>query len=137
MRHGTSGPQPTVAPSPDPRDGDAANDGPDYALCPLHSLETTARSFLPHPQHRSRPLRSRTFAAGLSPTLSSASGVQQCDLVAGGTIGISSKLRPSPLNAIIEKPEDSSYVINFIIARRRRKGAASNQKNKDSDRSKN
>jgi hypothetical protein len=46
-----------------------------HTPCPLHSIETTARPFLPHPRHRSRPLRSRTFAAGLSPTLSSASGV--------------------------------------------------------------
>ena len=75
MRQGTSGPQPAVAPSPDPRDEDAANDGRDYALCPLHLIETTARSFLPQPRHRNRPLRSRTLAVGLSPTLSRASGV--------------------------------------------------------------
>ena len=75
MRQGTSGPQPAVAPSPDPRDEDAANDGPDHASCPRHLIETTARAFLPQPRHRSRPLRSSSFAAGLSPTLSSASGV--------------------------------------------------------------
>jgi hypothetical protein len=37
-----------------------------------HLIETTARAFLPHPRHRSSALKSRTLAAGLSPTLSSA-----------------------------------------------------------------
>jgi hypothetical protein len=46
-----------------------------YAPGPRHLIETTARPFLPHPRHRSRSLRSRTFAAGLNPTLSRASGV--------------------------------------------------------------
>ena len=49
MRQGTSGPRPAVAPSPDPRDGDAANDGPDYALpsrrlSPTRSRATRANS---------------------------------------------------------------------------------------------
>jgi hypothetical protein len=46
MRQGTSGPQPAVAPSPDPKDGDAANDGPDHAPCPRHLIETTVRPSL-------------------------------------------------------------------------------------------
>ena len=40
-----------------------ARDCPDYALRPLHLIETTARPFLPQPRHRSRAFRSRTFAA--------------------------------------------------------------------------
>ena len=36
MRQGTSGPQPAAAPSPDLRDEDAANDGPDYANYRVH-----------------------------------------------------------------------------------------------------
>jgi hypothetical protein len=40
-----------------------------------HLIETTARSFLPRPRHLSRPSRSRTLAARLNPTLSSAAGV--------------------------------------------------------------
>ena len=48
---------------------------PDLAALPRHFTETTARPFLPHLRHRSRPLRSRTLAAALSPALSSASGV--------------------------------------------------------------
>jgi hypothetical protein len=43
--------------------------------CPRHLIETTARPFLPHPRHRSRPLRSRTFVARLNPSLCCASGV--------------------------------------------------------------
>jgi hypothetical protein len=44
------------------------------SLSGRHFTETT-RSFLPHPRHRSRPLRSRTLAEGLSPCCNSASGV--------------------------------------------------------------
>ena len=39
-----------------------------------HRLLSQAAPFLPHPLHRSRPLRSRTLAAGRSPPLSRASG---------------------------------------------------------------
>lgn len=42
---------------------------------PRHLLEITARPFLPQPRQRSRPLRSSTLAAGLSPARTSASGV--------------------------------------------------------------
>jgi len=45
------------------------------APCPRHLIETTARPFLPHPRHRSRSLRSSTFAAGLRPSPSRASSV--------------------------------------------------------------
>ena len=48
---------------------------PAHTPRPRHFTETTARSFLPHPRHRRRPLRSRTFAAGLRPPLNSASAV--------------------------------------------------------------
>jgi hypothetical protein len=48
---------------------------PAHTPRPRHFTETTARSFLPQPRHRNRPLRSRTSAEGLRPTLSNASGV--------------------------------------------------------------
>ena len=48
-----------------------------HAPCPCHLIETTACPFLPQPRHRSRPLRSRTFAAGLRPALNRASGVSR------------------------------------------------------------
>jgi hypothetical protein len=46
-----------------------------HACCRAHFIETTARPFLPHPRHRRRPLRSRTFVARLNPSLCCASGV--------------------------------------------------------------
>jgi hypothetical protein len=58
----------------------AANARPRYG-CPAHTprprhfIETTARPFLPQPRHRNRPLRSRTLAESLRPTVSNASGV--------------------------------------------------------------
>jgi hypothetical protein len=55
--------------------GEARTPSRAHAPCPRHSIETTARPFLPHPLHRSRPLRSRTLAAGLRPTFIRASGV--------------------------------------------------------------
>ena len=69
-------PQPGVAPSPALASG---LDGVPTSACsrtlPPHLIETTARPFLPHPRQRSRPLMSSTFAPGLSPLLSRASGV--------------------------------------------------------------
>jgi hypothetical protein len=50
---------------------------------PRHFTETTARPFRPHPRQRSRPLRSRILAAGLSPVLTRGLWRQQRDLVAG------------------------------------------------------
>ena len=46
-----------------------------HACCRAHFIETTACPFLPHPRHRSRPLRSRTFVARLNQSLCCASGV--------------------------------------------------------------
>jgi hypothetical protein len=37
-----------------------------HVRCTRHSIDTTARSFAPHPRHRNRPLRSSTFATRLS-----------------------------------------------------------------------
>jgi hypothetical protein len=45
------------------------------AICACRLIETAARSFLPQSHHRSRALRSRTFAPGLSPSFRRASGV--------------------------------------------------------------
>ena len=47
---------------------------PSRALCPPFD-RNHGSPFRPHPRHRKRPLRSSTFAARLSPTLNSASGV--------------------------------------------------------------
>src|SRR3984893_9041195 len=41
-----------------------------YPLRRSHFTDTTARPLAPHPQHRTRPLRSRTLALGLSPSRS-------------------------------------------------------------------
>ena len=45
-----------------------------YPLRRSHFTDTTARPLAPHPQHRTRPLRSRTLALGLSPSRSRNSG---------------------------------------------------------------
>jgi len=51
-----------------------------------HFTETTARPFLPRPRHRSRPLRLRTLAAGLSPAPQERLRCQQRDMVASGAL---------------------------------------------------
>jgi hypothetical protein len=45
-----------------------------YPLRRSHFTDTTARPLAPHPQHRTRPLRSRTLALGLSPSRGRNSG---------------------------------------------------------------
>jgi hypothetical protein len=64
-----------------------------------HLIETTARHFLPHPRHRSRFLRSRTFAAGLSPALSRDLRRQQRDGVASGAVH-RDEIPPRPRSSI-------------------------------------
>ena len=63
---------------------------------PIH--RTTARPFLPHPRHRSRPFRSRTLAAGPNPALSRASGVSS----ATWWQAAQSTLRKSPAPDILD-----------------------------------
>jgi hypothetical protein len=50
---------------------DVSGDRRYYASFARHFTHSSARPFPPHPWHQSRPLKSRTLAAGLSPSRTS------------------------------------------------------------------
>jgi hypothetical protein len=69
-----------------------------YPLRRPHFTDTTARPLAPHPQHRTRPLRSRTLALWAEPEPQQKLRRQPRDVVAGRTIDLDEITTPQILN---------------------------------------